>query len=76
MTILLVHCQKAQFFGEYLHTFADTFSHRDSNNVPYGYRVGHTTANHDADQTFDVRDFQRNEARTLEMEQEVFSLFK
>jgi hypothetical protein len=72
----LSECQRVQFFGEYLHTFADTFSHRDSDNAPYGYRLGHLSANHDADQTFNIREFQRNEARTFEMELEVFNLFK
>jgi RHS repeat-associated protein len=28
-------CAKYQFLGEYLHAFADTYSHRDSNDVPY-----------------------------------------
>lgn len=27
-------CAELQFFGEYLHAFADTFSHRDSNDLP------------------------------------------
>jgi RHS repeat-associated protein len=69
-------CQKSQFFGEYLHVFADTFSHRDEENVPYSPGIGHTTANHDADETFNVRGFQRNEARTLQMEKEVFASYQ
>jgi hypothetical protein len=28
-------CAQFQFLGEYLHTFEDTFSHRDYQNVPY-----------------------------------------
>jgi RHS repeat-associated protein len=66
-------CQKSQFFGEYLHTLADTFSHRDQSNAPYAHNIGHSTANHDADETFNVRDFVYNEARTVAMEERIFT---
>jgi hypothetical protein len=73
-----------QFFGEYLHAFEDTFGHRDSNNVPIdandGY--GHATYGHNPDFTYDHLaanpfsghfNWNNNEARTLQMEQEVFA---
>jgi RHS repeat-associated protein len=73
-----------QFFGEYLHAFEDTFGHRDSNNVPIdandGY--GHFTYGHNPDFTYDHLaanpfsghfNWNNNEARTLQMEQEVFA---
>lgn len=69
-------CARAQFYGEYLHAFQDTFSHRDPQNVPYGAVRGHVSGNHDPDQTYNVRDFQSNEARALQMEREVFDHFK
>ncbi len=72
-------CQRAQFLGEFLHAFEDTFSHRDAdrddqskNNVPYGSKLGHAGDNHDPDQTYDVREFEWNEERTLQMAREVF----
>jgi RHS repeat-associated protein len=69
-------CQRSQFFGEYLHTLADTFSHRDESNAPYGHKIGHSSANHDADETFNVRDFKHNELRTIAMEERVFNAIK
>jgi RHS repeat-associated protein len=69
-------CQKSQFFGEYLHTLADTFSHRDESNAPYGHKIGHASANHDADETFNVRDFKYNETRTIAMEERVFNAIR
>jgi RHS repeat-associated protein len=70
----LTPCARQQFFGEYLHAFEDTFAHRDQNNVPFYFTstVGHGAYNHDPDQTYNVRDFQNNEMRTMRMAQEVF----
>lgn len=51
-------CAKLQFFGEYLHSYADTFSHRDENNIPYdaltifNLGVGHGLAGSNPDYTF------------------------
>ncbi|MBA3351415.1 MAG: hypothetical protein H0U23_03150, partial [Blastocatellia bacterium] len=33
-------CARAQLFGEFLHAFEDTFSHRDQNNMPIGLNIG------------------------------------
>lgn len=73
-----------QFFGEYLHAFEDTFGHRDSNNVPIDANdgFGHFTYGHNPDFTYDHLaanpilghfNWNNNEARTLQMEQEVFA---
>lgn len=70
----LSHCARVQFFGEYIHAFADTFAHRDQDNVPFFFTstAGHGLYNHDPDQTYNVRDFQNNEMRTLRMAEEIF----
>lgn len=81
-------CAKAQMYGEYLHAFEDTFAHRTSTNTPIGVNsgLGHATSSHLPDYTYNT-DFRstdpdtgvvsgpywpNNEARTLEMEHEVF----
>ncbi|MES2164131.1 MAG: hypothetical protein V4476_23485 [Pseudomonadota bacterium] len=81
----------AQLFGEYLHAFEDTFAHRDRFNDPYaattgGLGTGHVMAREDPDFTYnhptvtiagiDFAPWDNNEARTLEMETEVFSKLK
>lgn len=70
----LASCTRTQFFGEYLHAFADTFSHRDESNSPFYLTstLGHGLYNHDPDQTYNIREFQSNEMRTLRMAQEMF----
>jgi RHS repeat-associated protein len=79
-----------QFFGEYLHAFQDTFGHRDANNIPIDVQngVGHGTYNSNPDYTYNhvaLFDFlplpghvnwNNNEARTLQMEKEVFAKMK
>ncbi|MCS0581071.1 DUF6531 domain-containing protein [Massilia pinisoli] len=78
-------CAKLQFFGEYLHAFEDTFSHRNQNNVPYGVNngFGHGLSGSDPDYTYDdvyagndpivrSRLWLVRSDRTLEMEKEVF----
>jgi RHS repeat-associated protein len=74
----LTPCARQQFFGEYLHAFEDTFAHRDQNNVPFFFTstAGHGLYNHDPDQTYNVRDFQNNEMRTMRMAEEVFVQFQ
>jgi hypothetical protein len=71
-------CAKAQLYGEFLHAFEDTFSHRNENNVPFSPEPGHLFEGTDPDQTYNVdnpitADYQFNELRTLEMEREVFA---
>jgi RHS repeat-associated protein len=70
----LTRCTRTQFFGEFIHAFADTFSHRDQNNVPFFFTgtLGHGAYNHDPDQTYNIRDFGNNEMRTMRMAQEVY----
>ena len=70
----LPDCTRLQFFGEYLHAFADTFSHRDENNIPFFFNstVGHGPYNHDPDQTYNVREFVTNQTRTMRMAQEMY----
>jgi len=77
-------CARLVFFGEYLHTFQDSFAHRDHRNEPFRAHDGHLLAGHDPDQTYDVvnsaapsgsalrafADYRWNEARTLRMAQE------
>jgi hypothetical protein len=88
-------CAHAQFFGEYLHAFEDTFGHRDQNNVPIPLNLGfgHGTYGHSPDKTYnhtvtlaelaskpglekfafkEVGDWNQNEARTYNMEGELF----
>jgi hypothetical protein len=71
----LTPCARTQFFGEFIHAFADTFSHRDQNNVPFFFTgsLGHGAYNHDPDQTYNIRDFGNNEMRTMRMAQEVYA---
>jgi RHS repeat-associated protein len=81
----VTRCQKAQFFGEYLHAFEDTFAHRDQNNVPIDVNrgAGHAYYGHSPDRTYNHANviwpigaqgfWANNEARTLQMESEVFA---
>jgi RHS repeat-associated protein len=81
-------CAGDIMFGEYLHAFEDTFGHRDANNIPiavnggwghaaqlhspdHTYNEDFTTTNPESDQVYGMN-WQYNEARTLEMEHEVF----
>ena len=89
-------CGRAQFFGEFLHAFEDTFGHRDQNNapIPVNAGFGHGAYGHSPDKTYNHRvtaaeiasrrdieilaigefgNWNQNEARTLEMEKEVFA---
>ena len=47
-------CSQAQLFGEYLHAFADTFSHRDQYNDPIKINagLGHGAYGHSPDKTY------------------------
>jgi RHS repeat-associated protein len=79
-------CAGDVMLGEYLHAFEDTFGHRDENNIPIQVNSGwgHARAGHAPDHTYNedlsymwegklVGDnWKYNEARTLEMEKEVF----
>lgn len=74
-----------QLFGEYLHTFEDTFAHRDQENNPYdatllSLGVGHGAGGENPDYTYyhfsstlGLGWWNNNEARTLQMEKEVFA---
>lgn len=80
-------CAELQFFGEFLHAYEDTFSHRDRNNIPYEAGtsgLGHLFAGHQPDYTYnDALDstdgsqlpngWYNREARTLEMEKLVYT---
>jgi YD repeat-containing protein len=78
-------CARAQFFGEFLHAYQDTFAHRDQRNVPIDINlgVGHLLWGHHPDYTYNhivydsswplaIGAWALNEARTLAMEQGVF----
>nr|HPU52755.1 hypothetical protein [Burkholderiaceae bacterium] len=83
-------CARVLLLGEFLHTFEDTFSHRDSNNVPFGATLGHLFAGHDPDQTYDVMnsaapqaslvrrfvDYPWNEERSMRMAQETYGVLQ
>jgi RHS repeat-associated protein len=84
----LVDCRgtRLQLMGEYLHSFEDTFAHRDPDNHPFPLYVGlgHAYYNSDPDFTYvhDARNvanmgttyhWNHNEERTLQMEQEVYA---
>lgn len=87
---LASECARALLLGEFLHTFEDTFSHRDSNNVPFGATLGHLFAGHDPDQTYDVVnsaapegsalrrfvDYPWNEERSMRMAQETYGVLQ
>jgi RHS repeat-associated protein len=78
---------KAQFFGEFLHAFEDTYGHRDSNDFPIdaltlGVGAGHTDYGHNPDYTYNHRSaiplsghmvWDNNEMRTDAMERAVFA---
>lgn len=86
----LSDCASVLLLGEYLHTFEDTFSHRDSNNVPFGPFQGHLRAGHDPDQTYDVinsaapqgstlrqyLDYPWNDERSMRMAQETYGVLQ
>ena len=68
-------CLKAQFYGEFMHAYQDTFGHRDINNKPYGAVQGHWYDGTKPDLTYNTPlsyGWNVNEARTLLMEQYVF----
>ena len=73
-----------QLMGEYIHTFADGFSHRDSNDHPFPLEIGiaHGLFLSHPDYTYDhwspipvpgAFHWDTNEARTLQMEREVYA---
>jgi len=76
-------CLKAQFFGEFMHAYQDTFGHRDRDNVPYAAFLGHAIAGTQPDLTYnDPYDYDGSplthgwyvrETRTFLMEQAVFA---
>ena len=74
-------CARAQFFGEFLHTFQDTFAHRDRDNDPISTGIfgdGHLFYGESPDKTYVHQDklglwWWENETRTLRMEKEVFA---
>ncbi len=77
-------CTQLQLMGEYLHSFEDTFAHRDSNNHPFQLSVGlgHGGYGSDPDYTYDHLspilgngsfNWNHNEERTLQMEREVYA---
>jgi RHS repeat-associated protein len=47
-------CERAQFFGEYLHAFEDSFGHRNQTNVPIELNagLGHGVYGHSPDKTY------------------------
>ncbi|SDC21936.1 RHS repeat-associated core domain-containing protein [Acinetobacter boissieri] len=75
-----------QFFGEYLHAFGDTFSHRDQENDPFGVSLGtgHGFSGSNPDYTYNHNGEQKlsnlqgkgwwgvNEDRSLSAEQEIY----
>jgi RHS repeat-associated protein len=79
-----VKCAFAQFYGEYLHAFEDTFGHRDRENVPIPINqgFGHFNFGHQPDYTYNAvvtgqlvgnGNWDMRQARTLRMEEEVFN---
>ena len=77
-----------QFMGEFLHTYEDTFAHRDTDNMPYNatFRLfgsewelgtGHGTGGNNPDFTYNHTDILgrvwNNENRTFVMESAVYS---
>jgi RHS repeat-associated protein len=77
-------CSQLQFMGEYLHSFEDTFAHRDSNNNPFPLNVGlgHGGYGSNPDYTYNhwsaiplpgAMNWNHNEERTLQMEKEVLA---
>lgn len=81
-----VTCKRStqlQLMGEYLHSFEDTFAHRDSNNHPFPLEagLGHGLYGSHPDYTYNhwspipfpnAFHWDNNEARTLQMEREVY----
>jgi RHS repeat-associated protein len=53
-TRAITRCAKAQFFGELLHAFEDTFGHRDQGNQPIALNIGlgHGAFGHSPDKTY------------------------
>ncbi len=72
-------CGRLQFFGEYLHAFEDTFSHRNKENKPYDAEkfemgIGHGFDLSNPDYTYDdANGWSMRSARTLAMEEQVFN---
>ncbi len=76
-------CAKFQFLGEYIHAFADTFSHRNRLDLPFdalviGQGVGHGLHLSEPDYTYNDGvnsniSWETREARTLAAEKAVFN---
>jgi RHS repeat-associated protein len=77
-------CTQLQLMGEYLHSFEDTFAHRDSNNhaFPLSVGLGHGAYGSNPDYTYNHTSYlpasgafnwNHNEERTLQMEREVYA---
>jgi RHS repeat-associated protein len=77
-------CSQLQLMGEYLHSFEDTFAHRDSNNhaFPLSVGLGHGAYGSNPDYTYNhtsylpapgALNWNHNEERTLQMEREVYA---
>jgi RHS repeat-associated protein len=73
-----------QLFGEYTHSFQDTFAHRDQNNNPFPLNVGfgHGGYGSNPDYTYNhwsllpIANWDNNESRTYSMELLVFMEMK
>ncbi|MDQ6662075.1 MAG: hypothetical protein M3Z24_14065, partial [Chloroflexota bacterium] len=77
-------CGEAQLYGEFLHAFADSYSHRRPDSSPISLTQdfrGHLKYGHDPDKTYDVQNskaspfpnFLHNQAHTISMEETVFA---
>ena len=81
-TVLCQRSSHLQLMGEYLHSFADTFAHRDPNNRPFALEVGigHGAFLSHPDYTYNhttslpwAPAWNTNEARTLQAEREIYA---
>ena len=79
-------CTQLQLMGEYLHSFEDTFAHRDPDNNPFAMNIGLGHGYYDSDPNYTynhqsknvahiggVYRWDYNEARTIQMEFEVYN---
>ena len=82
--LLCKRSTQLQFMGEYLHSFEDTFAHRDSNNHPFPLEIGlgHGLYGSNPDYTYNhwsmipfpnAFHWDHNEDRTFAMESEVYT---
>ncbi|HKQ81282.1 MAG TPA: DUF6765 family protein [Steroidobacteraceae bacterium] len=75
------HNIQLQFFGEFIHAFEDTFSHRDEEDRPFdavrhGAGLGHGLSGYQPDYTYNSEEWSTRETRSFAMELDTRDLMR